>query len=36
MYESEYPMGAGGGMIEALGIFFWVFTVVAYVYFAYT
>ena len=36
MYESEIPMGVDAGMIEALGMFFWVFTVAAYVYFAYT
>jgi len=36
MYESEIPMGVDAGMIEALGMFFWVFTVVSYIYFAYT
>ena len=36
MYESEIPMGIDAGMIEALGMFFWIITVVTYVYFAYT
>ena len=35
MSETGFPMGADAGMIEALGMFFWIFTVVSFVYFAY-
>ena len=36
MYESDIAMGVDAGMIEALGMFFWIITVVTYVYFTYT
>jgi len=37
MYESDYPMGAAdSGMFAALGMAFWVFTIAAYLYMAYT
>jgi len=37
MYESDYPMNAGGeGMIAAMGTMFWVFMIAAYLYMAYT
>ena len=36
MYESDIAMGVDAGMIEALGMFFWVFTVAIYVYLSYT
>lgn len=36
MYETEYPMGGGEGVIEALGMAFWIFAIAVYVYMAYT